>query len=229
MSMLKFETRYFVNNKVSSSISLDTKLDCLIIWLHGLGASASDFTNTIPMLGLNNTSNIQFVYPQAPSIPVTINNNFVMPAWYDIYQIGVLNKVDELGINNTCTKLDQLIQKLNTQSRQYSANLKIIVAGFSQGGSIALNYALSNKTITACIGLSTWLPNPNLTTTHKPNILLCHGMLDPVVLYAFHQMTNHWLDQNNITYTANIYNIAHEVSTDVFLDCGKFINTILTS
>ena len=102
-----------------------------VIWLHGLGASADDFIPIVPQLSLPQEAHIRFIFPQAPVQPVTLNQGYEMPSWYDIYGLGRDSKQDEAGIRDSEQLLAQLINE------QLAAGIpaeRIVLAGFSQGG-----------------------------------------------------------------------------------------------
>ena len=105
-----------------------------VIWLHGLGANGHDFESIVPFLKIEPSLSIWYIFPHAPSIPVTINNNFVMPAWYDIYALDRDAKIDENGIRESASRIKTLI---NDAEDKGVPTEKIIIAGFSQGGEIS--------------------------------------------------------------------------------------------
>jgi phospholipase/carboxylesterase len=105
-----------------------------VIWLHGLGADGNDFVPLLPELNLPDELPLRFVFPHAPQRPVTINNGFVMRAWYDIYSITSNQRVDQEGISDSVQLLERLIE--HELQRGMPAE-KILLAGFSQGAVIA--------------------------------------------------------------------------------------------
>lgn len=161
----------------------NTAVDAAVIWLHGLGADGNDFAPIVPQLRLPNSFGIRFVFPHAPSIPVTINNGFVMPAWYDIKQLDVDRHVDEDQLKQSARWVHDLIDR--EIEREVSPD-RIIVAGFSQGGAVAFEAALTYpRTLAGIMALSTYFAtatsieiNPVQNTLP---ILICHGSHDPVV------------------------------------------------
>src|SRR5688572_25478352 len=110
--------------------------DAAVIWLHGLGATYHDFPPVVPELGLPREHGVRFVFPQAPSIPVTVNGGMVMPAWYDILAMDFDRRVDEAGVRRSAAQLAALVAR---ESARGVASERIVVAGFSQGGAIALH------------------------------------------------------------------------------------------
>ena len=125
-----------------------------IVWLHGLGADGHDFEPIVDELTL--TQPVRFIFPHAPSMPVTINNGSTMPAWYDIKSAQIDNLQDEAGIHQSQKSVLALIER-EIERGVKSSN--IILAGFSQGGAIALHAGLRyKKTLAGIMGLSTYLP-----------------------------------------------------------------------
>lgn len=157
-----------------------------VIWLHGLGANSQDFVPVIPELKLSNVAAIRFVFPDAPQIPVTINGGYVMPAWYDILELSSISrKVDKSGIEKSVQQIGQLIE--HEKQRGILAS-HIFLAGFSQGGAIAYQTALTYKErLGGVIALSTYVPDPtdlrqhfNLVNRDLP-VMVAHGIYDGVV------------------------------------------------
>ena len=113
-----------------------------VIWLHGLGADGHDFEPIVPHLGLPPDLAVRFVFPHAPAIPVTLNAGFVMPAWYDIRDTDLRNRHDEDGVRISATRVEALM------AREYERGIvseNLILAGFSQGGAIALHVGLRHE------------------------------------------------------------------------------------
>lgn len=179
--MNKLETKVVYNKP-------ETKPEAAVIWLHGLGADYNDFVPIVAELNL--THSVKFVFPNAPVIPVTINNGYKMRAWYDILDFSDLHReVDSHGIIVNVEKINQLIEDLLKDG--ISEN-KIIVAGFSQGGVIAYYTALNSKhQLGGLMALSSYLPDVSLLDVAKIQhkkalpVLVCHGTQDPVVNITF--------------------------------------------
>jgi phospholipase/carboxylesterase len=161
-----------------------------VIWMHGLGADCWDFVPVIKELSLAKNLPLRFIFPQAPSRPVTINGGHVMPAWYDISMADIsatesVRRPDETGIRQSQASINALIE--NEISRGIAYN-KIVIAGFSQGGAIALQTALRHpKSLGGVLALSTYLTLASTLATEKSAanaaipILMAHGTQDPVV------------------------------------------------
>ena len=128
-----------------------------IIWLHGLGANGRDFETIVPSLPNQHT---RFIFPHAPEHPITINDGMIMPGWYDIYSLDSTSEQDTQGIHESEQLLSQYIAMEIEQGIDSS---NIILAGFSQGGAIALHTGLRYpKTLGGILALSTYLPIPFL-------------------------------------------------------------------
>ncbi|MGC1439760.1 MAG: alpha/beta hydrolase [Burkholderiaceae bacterium] len=162
-------------------VETQTNPNSAVIWLHGLGADGSDFEPIVPALQL--AAPIRFVFPNAPVRPVTINNGMRMPAWYDILAMGGAQE-DEDGIRQSENQLLGLIER--EISRGMRAD-RIVIAGFSQGGAIALQTALRYPgSLAGVMALSTYLPLAATLTGEKQApaklpILMVHGQHDEMI------------------------------------------------
>jgi phospholipase/carboxylesterase len=154
-----------------------------IIWMHGLGATKRDFEPLVPLLGL---PDVRFVFPQAPHRPVTMNNGHVMPAWYDIRTLEPgPDREDEASIREAEASIIELIER---ERERGVPDHRILLAGFSQGGAIALHVGLRHeRALAGIMVLSAYLvlPAKRAAEAHEANaatpILYCHGQQDPVV------------------------------------------------
>jgi phospholipase/carboxylesterase len=156
-----------------------------IIWMHGLGADGTDFVPLVPELRLPETIAARFVFPNAPVRPVTVNNGMSMPAWYDIYSFGVKDREDVAGIRASADAIHALI---DAEQAAGIGTARIVLAGFSQGGAVALQAGLRYaRPLAGILALSTYLPlAATLAEEAAPAnraipILMCHGRQDPVV------------------------------------------------
>ena len=158
--------------------------DAAVIWLHGLGADGHDFEPLVPMLGLPARLALRFVFPHAPQRPVTINMGLRMRAWYDVVSLGG-GEEDAAGIRASQGLLETLIAREKTRGIEVR---RIVLAGFSQGGAIALQTGLRHaERLAGILALSTWLP---LAATleaerHAINrdlpIFMAHGTHDEMI------------------------------------------------
>jgi phospholipase/carboxylesterase len=160
--------------------------DAAVIWLHGLGADGHDFAPIAPRLGADARAAVRFVFPHAPSIPVSLNFGMVMPAWYDIAGPDLRRtRHDEAGIRRSAAHVETLIAR---ERRRGVAADRIVLAGFSQGGAIALHVALRHEEkLAGLIILSTYLLLEDRLEAERSDanrglaILQCHGTIDPMV------------------------------------------------
>lgn len=160
--------------------------DAAVIWLHGLGASGHDFPPVVPELGLPRGHAVRFVFPHAPAIPVTINGGMVMPAWYDILDMDFdQRRVDEGGVRESAAHLERLIAR--EEQRGVPAR-RVVLAGFSQGGAIALHTGVRHpERLAGLLALSTYLAvdgdveHERSPANQDVPILQCHGTQDPMV------------------------------------------------
>lgn len=207
------------------------KADACVIWLHGLGADGHDFESIVDALELTPGHAIRFIFPHAPYRPVTINNGMVMRAWYDIYDIDKEMPEDEAGINESHQMLKTMI------AAQVAAGIpteRIVLAGFSQGGCIALHTGLRYpQKLAGVLGLSTYLPlrrrlPEELAVCQKETpIMLMHGIHDPVVSYEFGRLSYQALSALGLKTQWREYSMEHTVSHPQLADIGQFINTCL--
>jgi len=175
-------------SSVLPHITLQTGKDPLysIIWLHGLGANGSDFVPIVDEIALPHA--VRYIFPHAPKRPVTINGGFVMPAWYDIRSDDIAEAQDAEGIRESQCAVDALIAQEITSG---IAPSHIFLAGFSQGGAIALHCGLRcEQRLGGILALSTYLPLAETVVAEAPPsaletpIFMAHGRNDPIVPYA---------------------------------------------
>ncbi|MGI9221818.1 MAG: alpha/beta hydrolase [Woeseiaceae bacterium] len=192
-----------------------------VIWLHGLGADGHDFEPIVPELRLPPELGLRFVFPHAPVRPVTLNGGMAMRAWFDIFSLDRGGPVDEEGIRASTALLEGLIAR--EQERGIAAN-KIVVAGFSQGGAIALHAALrSTERLAGVMGLSTYLPSKSIFSdeTAAPDlpVFMAHGTLDPVLPMMLGRDAADLLTAHGLSVEWHDYPMAHAV-------CAEEINDI---
>lgn len=157
--------------------------DATVIWLHGLGASGHDFEPVVPELQLPTSSALRFVFPHAPTIPVTINGGLRMPAWYDILEVSLNRRVDQDQLRASAAALQALIER---EIERGIDSRRIVVAGFSQGGAVAYEGALScPHPLGGLLALSTYFATAASVALHPANrglpIDIHHGSRDPMV------------------------------------------------
>lgn len=159
--------------------------DASVIWLHGLGADGSDFVSVAEELRLPSPLSIRFVFPHAPVRPVTINAGMPMRAWYDIFAANLSERADMAGVRASQAQVEALIAR--ERSRGVAAG-RIVVAGFSQGGAIALYTGLRHaERLAGVVALSTYLVRPGdlaaeaSAANRDLPLFMAHGTVDPVV------------------------------------------------
>lgn len=188
----------------------------VIIWLHGLGASANDFVGIIPELKLSCQYPVRFIFPNAPEIAVTINSGYIMPAWYDILEISMhQRKVDQAGIQRSVEQIGQLISRENQRG---IASSHIFLAGFSQGGAVAYQAALSHaQRLAGVIALSTYIADAQVVQAQfnaiqqQLPLLIAHGQYDEVVPLQMGKNACTLLQQLGCSVTWQEYAMAHQL------------------
>lgn len=198
-----------------------------VIWLHGLGADAQDFVPMVPEFRLSAALNIRFVFPNAPVMPVTINNGYEMRAWYDIESLAINQRVDQLGITRSISLIHQLIEH---EIQRGISPQHIFLAGFSQGAVMALRTGLSySKPLAGIIALSGYLPLADDLTHEQYHInrnipiFVGHGIEDTVVPFAIGQWTANILRTANYAISWHNYPIAHSVSATEIHDISMWL------
>ena len=199
-----------------------------VIWLHGLGADGNDFAPIISSLGLPSEHKIRFVFPHAPSIPVTINNGFVMPAWYDILEMSIERSVDVPQLNASAQQIAALIDR---EVERGVAAERILIAGFSQGGAVAYQCALTYpKALAGVMALSTYFATAEVIEIHEANanipVHIYHGLQDPVVPEILGQTAKKLLQHMGYKPTYTTYNMEHSVSPTQIADMAKIFKQL---
>ena len=214
-----------------SSADASMPAEAAVIWLHGLGADGNDFVPIVAKLELPATFNIRFIFPHAPVRPITINQGYPMRGWYDITSLDIANKDDETGIIESSNTLMRLCDQ---QVAQGIAPERIVFAGFSQGGAIALHAGLRYpQTLGGIMALSTYLPmaerlaeeasDANLGTS----IFIAHGLYDEVVALRFGAETRDLLQQHGYRLQWHDYPMGHSVCPDEISDIGNWLSASL--
>lgn len=202
-----------------------------VIWLHGLGADGHDFESIVPELGLPDDRRLRFVFPHAPMRPVTINGGMTMRAWYDIISLDKDGPQDETGIRDSAEQLRLLMEREHQRGIPYS---RIVLAGFSQGGAIALHAALRcEHDIAGLMALSTWLPlsatledevfaNPQAQSRKLP-IFLAHGTFDPMLPVNLGHASRDTLTEAGYVIEWHEYPMAHSLCADEIADIRSWL------
>ena len=197
-----------------------------VIWLHGLGADGHDFEPIVPELRLPASKPVRFIFPNAPQRPVTINMGMRMPAWYDILQLGG-GLEDEAGIRASQAQIETLMEREKT--RGVPAR-RIVLAGFSQGGAIALQTALRQRErLAGVMALSTYLPiaktleKERAAINNDLPIFMAHGTYDPMIPMIRAQQSRDALLALGYAVEWREYPMPHSVSPEEIADIAKFL------
>jgi len=201
-----------------------------VIWLHGLGADGHDFESVVPELTLNRAEQINFIFPNAPIQAVTINGGMKMPSWYDILDASLDREVAVEDIYISSAQIEQLIQ------REIDKGIKaenILLAGFSQGGVIALHTGLRYpQKLAGIMALSTYLPTTEQLKTERVAvnndipIFMAHGTMDPVVHLPIAKQAFSHLKAMNYPISWHEYPMQHSLCIEEIRDISHFINHI---
>jgi len=205
--------------------------DASVIWLHGLGADGYDFEGLVPMLELPADAAVRFVLPHAPVQPVTVNNGMRMRAWYDILGFGAQFPQDETGIRASQQLVHQWIE--DEKARGIAAG-RMVLAGFSQGGAVALHTALRYpERLAGVMALSTYLPVSATLAGERSDancdlpILMVHGTEDAVVPVALGEASRDKLEQQGYAPEWHTYPMPHTISADEIALIGDWLRRIL--
>jgi len=200
--------------------------DATVIWLHGLGADGHDFEPIVPQLGLPDDMSIRFIFPHAPSMPVTLNGGYIMPAWYDISQNDLGLEHDEAGIKASSASITLLIEQEIMRGIQPD---RIILAGFSQGAAMALHIGLrQEQSLGGIIALSGYLLLPEKTdefssSSPQTPLFMAHGVNDPVVPFALGDASARKLQQRGHSVSWHSYPMQHSVCPEEIADIGNWL------
>jgi phospholipase/carboxylesterase len=202
-----------------------------VIWLHGLGADGNDFVPIVGQLRLPPQTSIRFIFPHAPMIPVTVNNGYVMRAWYDIAFDGVERRPDEKGIRASQTEIGRLIARENARG---IATSRIVLAGFSQGGAITLQTGLRyGEALAGLMVLSSYLPLAGSVAAEaaKANaqvpIFMAHGAHDPVIALELARRSRQQLTDLGYRVEWHDYPMPHSVCLEEIEDISAWLGTVL--
>ena len=198
--------------------------DSSVIWLHGLGADGHDFETVVEELRL---PSVRFILPHAPYRPVTLNNGYSMRAWFDLYGLEAGSPQDESGIRIAQDQIEALIER--ERQRGIAAN-RIILAGFSQGGAVALHTALRHtEQLGGVLGLSTYMPLKSAlaaeihSLSQNLPIFIAHGTFDNVISLQMAKASADFLRQHDYQIEWHEYAMAHSVCLEEIADIRGFI------
>jgi len=201
--------------------------DATVIWLHGLGADGHDFEPVVPELGLPDGHGIRFIFPHARLRPITINSGQSMRGWYDITELSKNRVEDKAGIEESSALIAALLGAEESAGIQTG---RLLLAGFSQGGAVALHCGLRySKPLAGIIALSTYLvlagnlPAEAAAENRNIDIFWGHGTADPLIVLEQGEHSRDTLLENGYKVDWNSYPMAHSVSAAEIADIGEFI------
>jgi phospholipase/carboxylesterase len=202
-----------------------------IIWLHGLGADGHDFVPIVPELGLPKTPAVRFVFPHAPMRPVTINGGAVMRAWYDVAAAGGDRREVETGVRESERRIEALIDR---ERERGVADSAMVLAGFSQGGAMALHTGLRHaRRLAGIMALSCFLPLADAVATEagaanrETPIFMAHGTHDPLIPLARGRLARDRLAALGYRIAWHEYPMPHSVCADEVTDIARWLRETL--
>jgi phospholipase/carboxylesterase len=205
-----------------------------IIWLHGLGADGNDFVPIARELGLAGARSVRFIFPHAPLQPVTINNGYVMRAWYDVSYgdlEGRSKRADEKGVRASEAAIARIVDR---EIARGVSSRNIVLAGFSQGGAIALQTGLRYpNALCGVVALSTYLPFMESVpaeaapANRATPIFMAHGTEDPVVPYAMGAGSREFLERLGYEVEWREYAMPHSVCMEEIGHIGAWLGRLL--
>jgi phospholipase/carboxylesterase len=215
------------------AIEIETapKPDASVIWLHGLGDTGDGWSQVVPGLGLRKSMRVRFIFPHAPKMAVAINNGYVMPAWYDIREANLSERADVPGVQRSQAQLAALMARENARGVD---DARIVLAGFSQGGAVALYTGLRYpKRIAGIVALSTYLISASALASESSAanrdvpIFMAHGTFDPVVRLAWAQASREALVQGGYHVEWHEYPMEHSAEIEEVAAVGAFLRRVL--
>jgi phospholipase/carboxylesterase len=202
-----------------------------VIWLHGLGADAHDFEPIVPELG-RLPHPVRFVFPNAPVRPITINGGMAMRAWYDITEMTIAKRhEDEAGVRTSQAQIEALMAREKVRG---TPALRMVLAGFSQGGAIAFQTALRHpERLAGIMGLSTYLPLADKLAGERSSmnsdvpIFMAHGVHDPMIAVQRARESRGFLESLDYTVEWHDYPMEHSVCPAEIADIGTWLRRVL--
>ncbi len=217
------------------SIEIETapNPDAAVVWMHGLGADGHDFEPIVPELRLPATTRIRFVFPHAPLRPVTINQGHVMRAWYDVRALAGVRREDEAGVRQSARQVEALLAR---ERQRGIAPRRLVIAGFSQGGAMALHVGLRHPDrLAGILALSCYLPlavtlDAELSPANRDvPIFWAHGVHDPMIPQAMAEQGRAQLAQLGYQIDWHQYPIPHSVSAEEIADVARWLARVLAA
>ncbi|MCM2310947.1 MAG: alpha/beta hydrolase [Steroidobacteraceae bacterium] len=218
-------------NETEHEITLEPALPATatVVLLHGLGADGGDFVPIVDELRLSIP--VRFVFPHAPERPVTVNAGYVMRAWYDIRSFTPEGRADDAGLTASVQRINRYLE---AEIARGIAPSRIVLAGFSQGGAVALSAGLRfPERLAGVLALSTYLPFPARLATEKSSanagvpILMCHGQMDPVLNIGMGRAARAVLEEQGYPVEWREYPMQHEVCAAEIADIRRWLSARL--
>lgn len=206
-------------------------ISAAVIWMHGLGADAHDFEPLVPHLRLPGNPGLRFVFPNAPVQPVTVNGGMRMRAWYDILGIDIPARQDAAGVRASAAAIQALIER---EIERGIPAARIVLAGFSQGGAMALHTGLRYpQRLAGILGLSCYLPLADSLADERRAanadvpILMTHGRFDQVIPLRHAAASRDYLETLGYRVEWHEYPMAHEVSLEEIQQIRDWLGRVL--
>ncbi|HEY3179321.1 MAG TPA: alpha/beta fold hydrolase [Casimicrobiaceae bacterium] len=202
-----------------------------VIWLHGLGDDGRGWSEIVPALNIPPTLAVRFVFPHAPVMPVTINNGYPMRAWYDIRENDFNERADIAGVKRSQTQVEALVAHETTRG---VVAQRIVLAGFSQGGAIALYAGLRHaERLAGIVALSTYVIAPAAlaleasAANRDVPIFMAHGTQDPVVQFRWAEASRQVLVAAGFSVEWHTYAMPHGAVPEEIVAVAKFLMRVL--
>ena len=206
--------------------------DAAVIWMHGLGDDGSGWSQVVPSLGLPKELPVRFIFPHAPVMAVTINNGMRMRAWYDIRQANLNERADLDGVRRSQAHVDALLAR---EASRGIAPRRTLLAGFSQGGAIALYAGLRfDARLAGIIALSAYLIGADQVDAQASSanrdvpIFMAHGTGDQVIAFAWAEHSRDVLETGGWPLEWRAYPMEHAAVIEELVAAGAFIKRVLS-
>ena len=210
-------------------IEPSAQANAAIIWLHGLGADGNDFVPILPLLKLPTSLAVRFILPHAPVMAVTVNNGAIMPAWYDVMDFDAERKYNHDDLLKSAAAVQALIDR---EIERGIPSDRIMLLGFSQGGAVNFQAALSyDKKLAGMLAMSTYFPTARTVTLTPANanlpIAIFHGVGDPLLPISLARSARRQLEHMGLAPEFRTYDMGHEVCGEEINDIASYIKTCL--
>ena len=212
-------------------IETGAKPNAAVIWLHGLGDDGRGWSEIVPALNMPATPAVRFIFPHAPVMPVTINNGYPMRAWYDIRENDFNQRADIAGVKRSQTQVELLVAR--EKARGIAAR-RIVLAGFSQGGAIALYAGLRHaERLAAIVALSTYVIAPVTLALEASAanrdipIFMAHGTQDPVIQFRWAEASRQVLVAAGYNVEWHVYPMPHSAMPEEIDAISAFLTRVL--